>query len=181
MNKFKMSAFAMAVSLAFAAPAIASGMSKAQHKAAEKDITSDYKTLKAGCDPLPGNSKDICEAEAKGKERVALAELEASYKPSDKARREVRLAKANATYAVAKEKCDDLAGNAKDVCTKEAEAAHVAAKADNKAEKKIVAAQKDAASDKRDADYVVAKEKCDTLAGNPKDVCVSNAKARFGK
>jgi hypothetical protein len=70
--------------------------------------------------------------------------------------------------AVAKERCDDSAGNVKDVCVKEAKAAHVSAKADAKAQEKIVDAHKDAAVDKRDAEYAVAKEKCDALSGNTK-------------
>ena len=39
------------------------------------------------------------------------------------------IAKAEAEYAVAKERCDDQAGNAKDVCVKEAKSAQTAAKA----------------------------------------------------
>jgi hypothetical protein len=35
------------------------------------------------------------------------------------------MAKVDADYAVAKEKCDDFSGNAKDVCVKEAKAAQV--------------------------------------------------------
>jgi hypothetical protein len=42
-------------------------------------------------------------------------------------------------------------------------------------------AQKQANADKRDADYKVAIEKCDALAGAAKDACVSNAKVTFGK
>lgn len=42
--------------------------------------------------------------------------------------------KAKADYKIAKEKCDDLAGNPKDVCPKEAKAAMAAAKADAKAQ-----------------------------------------------
>ena len=37
------------------------------------------------------------------------------------------------------------------------------------------------AEQKRDADYAVAKEKCDVYAGGAKDYCVDQAKARFGK
>jgi hypothetical protein len=46
---------------------------------------------------------------------------------------------------------------------------------------KQTAARKEASTDKRDADYKVAIEKCDALAGPAKDACVSNAKAQFGK
>ena len=42
-------------------------------------------------------------------------------------------------------------------------------------------ARVDANKDKRDADYKVAAEKCDALAGDPKAACIADAKARFGK
>jgi hypothetical protein len=61
-------------------------------------------------------------AEAKGKDKVAEAELEAQYKSSKKATYEVSVIRAEADYAVAREKCDDKAGNDKDVYVKEAKA-----------------------------------------------------------
>jgi len=203
MKNTTLTAIAAAIGLAFSAPALAQSMTKAEYQAGKDSIKADNKATKAACDPMAGNAKDICAAQAKGKEKVALAELEARYKPSSKTRSEVRVAKADAEYAVAKERCDDRAGNAKDVCVKEAKAAHVAAKADAKtqektadanktagekatkargtADEKIVTARKDAAGEKRDADYAVAKEKCDALAGATKDACVKDAKARYGK
>ena len=36
-------------------------------------------------------------------------------------------------------------------------------------------------SDKTDAQYAVAKEKCDTFAGAAKDNCLMQARAQFGK
>jgi hypothetical protein len=91
------------------------------------------------------------------------------------------VAKAESAYAVAKEKCDDLAGNTKDVCVKEAKAVEVKALADAKMGQEIGEAKKDAAQDKRDADYKVAVEKCDALSGDAKTSCVATAKTTFGK
>jgi len=79
------------------------------------------------------------------------------------------------------QRCDDLAGNNKDVCVKEAKAAKETALADAKAGKKIHDARTDAADQKRDADYKVATEKCDALAGDAKSNCIAQAKANFGK
>lgn len=204
MKRSTTTALAAALGLAFGTAALAGAtMSKPEHSAAKGSITAGYKSDKAGCDPLAGNGKDICMAEARGREKVALAELQATYEPSEKARYEVRIAKAEAANAVAKEKCDERTGNAKDVCRKEAASAHTAAKADAKAQmktaeannaaaitsgqagakadKQIAEVRKDAAVDKRDAEYAVAKEKCDAFAGDPKDLCLKNAKARYGK
>ena len=54
-------------------------------------------------------------------------------------------------------------------------------KARGQADSEILDARKDAAVDKRDAEYALAKEKCEALAGNAKDLCMNDAKMRFGK
>jgi hypothetical protein len=181
-----------AAGLSLAGGLSAQTMNKDARDQAIKNAEAQYKTDKAACSALKANAKDICTEEAKGKEKVAKAEAKAAYENTPKARENLRLAHADATYEVAKEKCDDLAGNAKDVCVKEAKATYVKAKADAKVDRvasdarqesaqKTASAQREATEDKRDADYKVAIEKCDSLAGTAKDACVRNAKMRFGK
>ena len=159
----------------------AATLSKPDYSAGKTRISADYKTDKAACAPLSDNAKDICVQEAKAKEKVARAELEYGYsgKPADEVK--VRVARAESAYAVAKEKCDDQAGNAKDVCRKEAKAVEVKALADAHVAKVVGEARTDAAQDVRDADYKVAAEKCDAMAGDAKTSCVTAAKAKFGK
>ncbi len=203
MNKLNITCIAAAIALAIGAGTASAAVSKTEYAAAKTDISAKYKSDKAACGAMKANAKDVCVEEAKGREKVAKAELEANYKPTDKRMYDVRMAKADAAYAVAKEKCDDLAGNAKDVCVKEAKAAHVAAKANAKvaektaevnatamekkadasatAREKTAEVKKDAVADKRAADYAVAKEKCDALSGDAKSNCVKAAKARFGQ
>ena len=53
-------------------------------------------------------------------------------KNTPEARRDAAKKKAEAEYNVAKEKCDDLSGNAKDVCVKDAKAARAAAESQAK-------------------------------------------------
>ena len=145
MNKFFVTVFTAAITLAFSAAALpAQGMSKDKYQAAKDKIAADYKSAKAGCDSLSANAKDVCIAEAKGKQKVARAELEASNKPSDKTRYGVSIAKAEADYSVAKEKCDDKAGNDKTVCVKQAKAAETRAKADAKPQMRTSDASKPA-------------------------------------
>lgn len=203
MNKLHITAITAAITLAFSAGAIAQTMSKAQYSAAKSGITADYKLAVGACDSFTANAKDVCRAEAKGHENVARAELEASYKPNQKSGYTVTLAKAQAVYAVAMEKCDDKAGNNKDVCREEAKAAKTSTNADAKASLKIssanqaanktsaaaqvkagetrAVARQDAATDKREAGYAVAREKCDKFADDAKAACVTEAKARFGQ
>lgn len=105
----------------------------------------------------------------------------------------MRTAEANAAFAIAKEKCDDLAGNVQDVCRKEAKSASVAAKSDAERVKTTAAAnttasdasseanKKKAATEKRDAAYAVAKEKCGSLTDGAKATCIKEAKVRHGQ
>ncbi|HEX6733901.1 MAG TPA: hypothetical protein VF096_03735 [Azonexus sp.] len=110
------------------------GMPRAEYKVGKERIEANFKTAKEACDSLAGNQKDICVAEAKGDRNVALAELEARYKPGEKARYNIQAAKAEAVYEVAKERCDDQSGNAKDVCVKQAKADEKTAKAEAEAQ-----------------------------------------------
>ena len=171
---------------------MAATVTPAQYKISKAEIVAKYKQEQTACKALSGNAKDICNEQAKGSENVAKAELLEEYQPSVKHRYAMRMARADADYAVAKEKCDDAAGNAKDVCRKEAKSVYVTAKADAKvAEKtseaigtasdKVVDARKDAATDKNNAAYAVAKEKCDALSGDPKDACIKDAKMKYGQ
>ena len=145
MNRIITNAAFAAVSLVFLPGALtAQAMNPTEYKAGKDKIAAEYKAAKAACDSLKDNSKDVCVAEAGGKQKVAKAELEADFKPSDKARYYVSVAKAEATYAVAKEKCDDRTGADKTACVKEAKAVEARAKADAKASVKPVAAAKPA-------------------------------------
>jgi hypothetical protein len=159
----------------------AATMAKPDYKAAKSRISADYKADKAACASLTANAKDICVEEAKAKEKVARAELEYSYTGKAKDQNKVLVAKAESSYSVAKEKCDDMKGNDKDVCVQQAKAVEVKALADARMGKQIREAKSDAAQDKRDADYKVAAEKCDAMSGDAKSACITAAKAKFGK
>ena len=178
--------------IALASAASAAPISKDAHNAEKDRIAAMYKADKDACSKLSGNAKDVCVEEAKAKEKIANADNEAALKDTEGARHDARVARAEANYTVAKEKCDDLSGNAKDVCVKEAKAAEVKAKADAKVAhvssdaNQVAAAKKDdvrkdAMENKRTAEYKVAVEKCDALSGAAKNACVQEAKARFGK
>ena len=203
MNILTIKASAIAISLAFCTAAIAKDMTKSEYKLNKEKISSQYTIDKEACSILANNANDICEEQAKGKEKVAKADLEAEYKPSVDSRYKASVAKANADFAVSKEKCDDLAGNTKDVCAKEASAIHTNAKADAKLKmktsdarseriednsdasikenKEMNEARHDANEDKSEAQYKLAKEKCDVLTGSAKSTCIDKAKLQYGK
>lgn len=169
----------------------ASGMSKDQYKAGKDRIEAQYKTDKSACEGMKGNAKDVCNTEAKGKEKVAKAELQARYKPGAKADEKVKDAQADAQYGVAKEKCDDFKRADRKVCDQQAKAARTTVKDQAKADR--VAGQKGSTSQaafrarenarhgESDAQYAVAKAQCDSLKGDAKDKCTADARRNFNK
>jgi len=132
----KIQLLGIAAALAFAGSAFAqttapsSGADRKMKNADEDKIEAQYKADKAKCDAMSGNAKDVCQKEAKGKEKVAKAELDQKNSPSARNQRKVEEAKADAKYDVAKERCDDLKGKEKDACQKDAKAAHEKDKAE---------------------------------------------------
>ena len=181
MRNIQMLVSAVAASICLMASGSALATTKAEYHAAEDKAKAEYKVAEDKCGSLSGNAKDICKAEAKGNRKKAEAAAEADYKNTPKAREKAAIAAADADYDVAKEKCDDKAGNDKDVCVKEAKAAYTKAKGEAKATEKSTAAHKEAKEDTRDAEYKVAIEKCDGLAGDAKDTCQKNAKTKYHK
>lgn len=172
--------------------ATAPPISKESYAAAKANSDAQYKIDEAACASLSGNTKDICTVTAKAQQNVSNAEAEAAYENTPKHREAARLARADAHYDIAVERCDDLAGNGKAVCEAQAKAALVSAKADAavdrvNADTRLDAADKqseartDARAEKADANYDVAVEKCGVLAGKAKDDCVGAAKMQFGK
>ena len=83
---------------------------------------------------------------AKGKDNAAKADAEAAYENTPKARENARVAHAQANYNVAIEKCDDLAGNRKDVCVKEAKANLVKGKSEAKVDRVTADTRNDTAT-----------------------------------
>jgi len=172
---------ALALATLLAAGSSFAAMSSAEVSAAKTRISADFKTDQAACKASTGNAKDICQEQAKAKEKIALAELEYSRTGTVADAAKVGVAKADAAYSVAKEMCDDQAGDAKTLCRTEAQTTHAKAIADAKLARKVGEARTDATEQKRDADYKVAAEKCESLAGDVKTSCLNDAKARAGK
>jgi hypothetical protein len=113
---------------------------------------------------------------------VALA-CAAGAQAQDTSKRQVKNAdqdRIEAESKAAKVRCDTMQGNAKDVCQKEAKGQEKVAKAELDAKTKPSAAnQRKAKEAKAEAEYDVAKERCEDQKGNDKDVCEKDAKAKF--
>lgn len=160
MKNMKISAIALAIGFVFSTGGMAEIMTKSQYQSQEKGIEADYKVDQEACNSFSSNAKDICLAEAKGKENIAKSELQVSFKPSTKSRYQASVTKAEADYAVAIERCDDKAGNEKDVCVKEAKSAKIHHIADAKTQMKSKQANAEARETASDA-QTEANEKSD--------------------
>jgi hypothetical protein len=120
----------LACTVATGAPA---AISREEYQARKERAEADYKAARQTCNPLKGNARDVCRVQAEGKLKVARAELEAQYHPSPRNDARVATERADAAYRLAREKCDDHPGNARDVCLEDAKAAFVNAKGDARA------------------------------------------------
>jgi hypothetical protein len=146
---------------AFAADA----MSREAYKAEKDRIEAEYKAAKEKCDKLSGNAEDVCQVQAKGTRRIAEAELDARNKNTPRAQEDVKKVRADVDYDVAKEKCDDLAGNAKDSCQKDAKAVHARAVSNVRASSPGPTTAADTT-------------RCDRLTGDARAACLADARAK---
>ena len=118
--KLKLIAVAAAVAFSGAAYAQKDDAARKAKDQEEERIEQQAKAGRERCNAMEGNAKDVCNAEAKGKEKVAKAELDAKYDNSPGNQRKVAEAKLNAEYDVAKERCENQKGDAEDQCEKAA-------------------------------------------------------------
>lgn len=136
----------------------AEAMTSIEYGTAQEQIQTNYEAAMAACDRLIDNTHDndivgrtadadstrmaeiafqgspnakgICTEEATGKRNVALAELEYARSGTQDDRVKLDVAKADAAYDVAKQKCDEVTPNASSTCIEQAKAEAARAKAD---------------------------------------------------
>jgi hypothetical protein len=102
----------------------------------------------------------------------------AAATPEAKALFEHAKSAAAVKYRAARDHCNGIEGNPKDVCIAEAKAARVRAEADATAQyRNTLRAYTKARIDIANADFALDRTRCAALAGNERDVCVERAKA----
>jgi hypothetical protein len=95
-------------------------MSKDAFRAAQDRIEAQANAQRKACGRFKDNARDLCEAQAKGRAKVAQAQLKARYQPSPEAQKLARTNKAEADYDVAKLRCETLKDKARDRCIDQA-------------------------------------------------------------
>ncbi len=93
-------------------------------------IEAEFRAARERCDGTPGHLGNVCVAEARAVRRIAKAELEARGKGTPKSWYDARIARAEAEFEVAKERCGERSGDPREQCITEARAAEARAKAD---------------------------------------------------
>ena len=118
--------------LATGSAVFAAAMSPSEYSHEKARLATVFQSEKTACGDFGGNQKDICQEKASGKDKVARAELDYQFtgKPVDRSK--LAMAKADADFALAVERCDNKSGKPKDVCRQEAKAVHTQAVANAK-------------------------------------------------
>jgi len=103
-------------------------MSLADYLARKKQISVDYRAAQAACGANPSSNREVCRAEAMGRDGVAKADLEVAYRSTPRTRYEANEARADALFWVARERCDDSGRLLRDTCLRDAKEARLAAR-----------------------------------------------------
>lgn len=98
------------------------------HALALQRVDADYEAARARCDPLAGQVQEICLAAARAARLIEKADIAARAQGTSKARYDAQIARAEAEFVVAKERCGLRAGAARELCTAEARVAEARSK-----------------------------------------------------
>lgn len=128
-RKSRLLSWSLAACLAAMGLAVMAGgsLGKDAFRAAQDRIEAQAQAQQKACGRFQGNARDICEAQAKGREKVAKAQLKAQYRPSPEAEKLAKVTRAEADYDVAKLRCAALKDPARDRCIDQAKDAREAA------------------------------------------------------
>lgn len=91
-------------------------MTRTDYETLHKVISAEAQDLERACDALRGAERHVCQAEARAREQVLLAELEARYRGTFSAAREAHMVRVRARYEVDRSRCFAYAGFQRDSC-----------------------------------------------------------------
>ena len=161
-------ALAISATTLHATAAETTDQTKAEYNAAKARAKADYNASTQRCKDFSGNDRDVCMKKAKANLTKAKADAKAAFEGTGEAKLEAREDVSKAEFAVAKERCDSLAGDAKDVCVADAKAVYAKEEATLQAREKEMK-----------ADHTVAKERCSALTGEDRKTCLKDANIKF--
>jgi hyperosmotically inducible periplasmic protein len=95
-------------------------MSPDIHQQLRRDVEASTRLALAKCRDATGVERDVCKAEARAAERMALADLAVRYHGTHAAQEEAASIRARASFDVAKARCGAKISDARVQCLKEA-------------------------------------------------------------
>lgn len=186
-------------SLGWASGVYAQTLTDDEYRVAKGQLVHDYQLSQRECTDLPGSARKICLAQVQGDQAVAFAALAHSNLETVATQYKLRIAQAESVYAVARVKCDDLAGKPKAACVRDALATKAAARAQalaamgindaqptlekataeaRRRDKALADARSAIVQEQRAVGYRVALERCEQLTGDSRSACIATAKTR---
>jgi hypothetical protein len=99
-------------------------------------IDAEFDAARERCDDLAGQAKDVCLAEARAERRIRKVEVAARVQGTSKARYDAQIARAEAAFGVAKERCGVRAGEERAACIADARAGEERAKEEARRERR---------------------------------------------
>ena len=111
-------------------------------------IDAEFDAARERCDDLAGQAKDICLAEARAERRIRKVEVAARGQGTTKARYDAQVARAEAEFGVAKERCGIRGGDERAACVADARAAEARAKEEARRARAEAEAREDAGANR---------------------------------
>jgi hypothetical protein len=106
-------------------PYAATLQTRADYGAAIDRVTAEYNNAREECDPIAGHDKAMCMVEAKAAEKRARAVANANYLGTVNARRDSRIASADAGWMIARTSCDAKVLAEKSACVQRAKTENI--------------------------------------------------------
>lgn len=135
--------------------------------------TSDYQAAMARCNDMKGSEKKICTEEARAMRAHANADAAARANKSQAEINKARIAAVEADYGLARARCAEMSGDAKDNCLSTARKAHASSIADVRAGREwssqMGASAAGATAAGRDARAI---SRCEQMTGDAKAACL---------
>ncbi|HEU4851646.1 MAG TPA: BON domain-containing protein [Telluria sp.] len=150
------------------------GVAGASFAGDQGTVAADYKSAVAKCSSMKGSAKTICTEEARATRAHANATAAVEAKKSQADINKARIAAVEADYGLARARCAEMTGSAKDDCLATARKAHADTIADVRAGREWSAqvgasAAGATATGVRDTRAI---SKCEQLTGDPKAACL---------
>ena len=114
-------------------------VSKEAYRVQGLRIEAEYDAARTRCKPLEGSAREVCREQARGARDVRQAELALQYQPTPDNDEKLRIARAEAAYAVSLQRCKPLDGSAREVCRQDAREVLADARAEARLQKEVVA------------------------------------------